>query len=53
MICAKNLAGRQTTRLSKPTQFETLVCDEGDFAACCHTNVEAKQAVNSYFETIS
>ena len=38
---AKDVAGRQRTRLSNAAEFRTLVAGEGDFAACRHTNLEA------------
>jgi len=38
---AKDVAGRQGTRLSNAGKFQTLVRGEGDFAACRHTNLEA------------
>jgi hypothetical protein len=38
---AKDLAGRQGTRLSDAAEFRTLVAGEGHFAVCRHTNLEA------------
>ena len=38
---AKDVAGRQRTRLSDAAEFQTLVAGEGHFAICRHTNLEA------------
>ena len=38
---AKDVAGRQGTRLSDAAEFRTLVAGEADFAVCRHTNLEA------------
>ena len=38
---AKDVAGRQGTRLSDAAEFRTLVAGEGYFAVCRHTNLEA------------
>jgi hypothetical protein len=38
---AKDVAGRQGTRLSNAAEFRPLVAGEGHFAVCRHTNLEA------------
>jgi len=38
---AKDVAGRQGTRLSDAAEFRTLVAGEGHFTVCRHTNLEA------------
>ena len=38
---AKDVAGRQGTRLSDAAEFRTLVAGEGHFAVCRRTNLEA------------
>jgi len=38
---AKDVAGRQRTRLSDAAEFRALLAGEGHFAVCRHTNFEA------------
>jgi hypothetical protein len=38
---AKDVAGRQGTRLSDAAEFRTLVAGERYFTVCRHTNLEA------------
>jgi len=40
-LSAKDVAGRQRTRLGDAAEFRTLVAGEGHFIVCRHTNLEA------------